>query len=29
MNDADLEVMERLLEGEGYRKIDSLERWML
>jgi len=23
MNDADLEVMERLLEREGYRKIDS------
>ena len=25
MNDADSEVMERLLEGEGYRKIDSPE----
>jgi len=26
MNDADSEVMERLLEREGYRKIDSPER---
>ena len=25
MNDADSEVMERLLESEGYRKIDSPE----
>jgi len=25
MNDADSEVMERLLEREGYRKIDSPE----
>jgi len=26
MNDADSEVVERLPEKEGYRKIDSLER---
>ncbi|MFW9972763.1 MAG: hypothetical protein ACFFDF_21435 [Candidatus Odinarchaeota archaeon] len=26
MNDADSEVMERLLEREGYGKIDSPER---
>ena len=25
MNDADLEVMERLLEREGYRKVNSPE----